>query len=69
MATWTYTDARKRFEDVVDEARVNGPQIITVRGKERAAVISHEDHVRLMALKAAAANSTEAVVSEDSSVV
>lgn len=44
---WQLQDAKNRFSQVVDLARTEGPQTITLRGKEAAVVISIEDYRRL----------------------
>jgi len=37
---WQLQDAKNRFSEVVKAAETKGPQIITVRGKEAAVVVS-----------------------------
>jgi prevent-host-death family protein len=44
---WQLQDAKNRFSQVVDLARREGPQAITLRGKEAAVVISIEEYRRL----------------------
>lgn len=43
---WKLSDAKNRFSEVVRAASESGPQIITVRGKETAVVISFEEYRR-----------------------
>ncbi len=43
---WSLQDAKNRLSEVVREARESGPQIITVRGKETAVVLSVNDFRR-----------------------
>ena len=43
---WALQDAKNRLSEVVREARESGPQVITVRGKEAAVVISPEEFRR-----------------------
>lgn len=45
--TWTLQDAKARFSDVVRRARTEGPQHVTVHGRETAVVLSEEAFVRL----------------------
>ena len=44
---WQLQEAKNKFSQVVDHARHEGPQIITLRGKEAAVVISVEDYRKL----------------------
>ncbi len=44
MATWQVQDAKTRLSEVIERARVEGPQMITRHGKERAVVLSIEDY-------------------------
>jgi len=41
---WQLQEAKNKFGKLVDEARRNGPQIVTVRGKEAAVVLSIEEY-------------------------
>ena len=43
-AAWKLEDAKARFSEVVRRARGEGPQRVTVRGKEAVVVISSEDY-------------------------
>ena len=45
--TWKLQDAKNRFSEVVKEALRAGPQIVTLRGKETAVVLSVEEYRRL----------------------
>jgi prevent-host-death family protein len=40
---WQLQEAKNRLSQVVDQARHNGPQMITLRGKPTAVVISVEE--------------------------
>lgn len=44
---WQLQDAKNRFSEVVQRAATSGPQIVTVRGKPKAVVVSIEDFERL----------------------
>ncbi len=44
---WQLQEAKNKFSQVVKEAQQSGPQIITVRGKETAVLLSAEDFHRL----------------------
>jgi prevent-host-death family protein len=45
--TWKLEDAKARFSEVVRLARSEGPQRVTVRGRDSVVVISVEEHERL----------------------
>lgn len=47
--TWQLQDAKQRFSQLVDDARDQGPQIVTRNGREVVAVIAIEDFRRLSA--------------------
>jgi antitoxin Phd len=49
MTTWQVQDAKTRFSEVIERARVEGPQMITRHGTERAVVLSIEDYRALEA--------------------
>jgi len=49
MATWQIQEAKTRLSEVIERARVEGPQTITRHGKERAVVLSIEDYRSLAA--------------------
>lgn len=40
---WQLQEAKNRLSELVKAAKTKGPQIITVRGKEEAAVVSIEE--------------------------
>jgi prevent-host-death family protein len=44
---WRLQDAKARFSEVVRQARSEGPQHITVHGREEAVIISAEEFHRL----------------------
>lgn len=41
---WQLQDAKNRLSQVVQEARTSGPQVITLRGKRAAVLLSAEDY-------------------------
>ena len=45
---WKLEDAKARFSEVVRRARSEGPQCVTVRGKEAVMIISAEDYKRML---------------------
>ena len=49
--TWQLQDAKNRFSEVVHKATTLGPQIVTVRGKPTAVVISMAEFERLQGPK------------------
>jgi antitoxin Phd len=44
---WQLQEAKNKFSEVVDEALVHGPQIITKRGIETAVVLSYTEYRRI----------------------
>ncbi len=46
---WPLQDAKNRFSEVVQRARREGPQTVTLRGERAAIVISADDYDALMA--------------------
>jgi antitoxin Phd len=46
-SNWKLEDAKARFSELVRVANSSGPQRVTVRGKDRAVVISASDYERL----------------------
>ena len=48
---WKLEDAKARFSEVVRRARSEGPQRVTVRGRDAVVVISAEDLARLLPQK------------------
>jgi antitoxin Phd len=51
VAIWQLQEAKTRFSEVIEEANVKGPQIITRHGSERAVVLSMADYKALTAHK------------------
>jgi prevent-host-death family protein len=49
--TWQLQDAKNRFSEVVQRARREGPQIVTLRGGQAAVVLSAEDYDALTAAR------------------
>lgn len=45
--SWALQDAKARFSEVVRRANVDGPQVVTYRGVEKAVVISADEFRRL----------------------
>ena len=45
---WPLQEAKNRLSHVVEQAVVAGPQTITVRGQEKAVVVSAEEYKRLI---------------------
>ncbi len=46
---WSLQDAKNRFSEVVQRARREGPQIVTLRRKRAAVVLSATDYDALLA--------------------
>ena len=46
--TWKLQDAKARFSEVVREAQLNGPQHVTLHGKNAVVILSAEDYARLV---------------------
>ena len=46
-SVWKLEDAKARFSEVVRQARTQGPQRVTIRGRETAVILSVEDFQRL----------------------
>jgi prevent-host-death family protein len=44
---WQLQEAKNKLSQLVDAARKSGPQVITVRGKEAAVVMSIEEYRRI----------------------
>ena len=44
---WTLQDAKTRFSDVIRRAQTEGPQHVTVHGKETAVILSEQAFTRL----------------------
>lgn len=48
---WHLQDAKNNFSKVVQKARSEGPQTVTVRGKRAAVIVSAEEYDRLAGKK------------------
>jgi len=46
--TWKLEDAKARLSEVVRRAGTNGPQLVTIRGKEAAVILAPEEYRRLL---------------------
>nr|WP_294552953.1 type II toxin-antitoxin system Phd/YefM family antitoxin [uncultured Rhodopila sp.] len=46
-STWTLQDAKARLSELLRRARIDGPQHVTVHGREEAVVLSAEEFRRL----------------------
>ena len=46
--TWKLEDAKARLSEVVRRAGTNGPQLVTIRGKEAAVILTPEEYRRLL---------------------
>ena len=46
MGRWQLQDAKKRLSELVRKARNEGPQVITVRGRDAVVVVSADEFVR-----------------------
>lgn len=44
---WSLKEAKDHFSEVVDEAALQGPQLITQQGVETAVVLAYDDYLRL----------------------
>lgn len=47
LRTWKLQDAKAHFSQIVREAREQGPQRVTVHGKDAVVILSAEDYARL----------------------
>jgi len=47
LPAWKLQDAKAHFSQVVREAREQGPQRVTVHGKDAVVILSAEDYARL----------------------
>jgi len=45
---WKLEDAKARFSEVVRLAGTDGPQLVTIRGKEAAVILTPEEYERLL---------------------
>jgi prevent-host-death family protein len=48
MERWKLEDAKARFSEVVRQAAIAGPQLVTVRGKEAAVIIAPDQYEQLL---------------------
>jgi len=48
LETWKLEDAKARFSELVRQAAANGPQLVTIRGKEAAIVLAPNEYRRLL---------------------
>lgn len=51
MQTWQLQEAKAHLSEVVRLCAQQGPQVLTVRGKEEAVLLSKKDYERLMGTK------------------
>jgi len=51
MAAWQVQQAKARFTELIDDAKTQGPQIITRHGTEQAVVLSIADYRALVPRK------------------
>ena len=51
MQTWQLQEAKAHLSEVIRLCAQQGPQILTVRGKEEAVLVSKQDYERLIGLK------------------
>ncbi|MCG6205117.1 type II toxin-antitoxin system Phd/YefM family antitoxin [Rhodopseudomonas sp. HC1] len=47
LGRWQLQDAKARFSEVVRSARDEGPQIVTVHGRDEVVVVAADDYRRL----------------------
>jgi antitoxin Phd len=48
MDSWKLEDAKSRFSEVVRLAATDGPQLVTVRGKEAAVILAPETYRQML---------------------
>ncbi len=48
MGRWKLEDAKARLSEVVRRAGTQGPQLVTIRGKEAAVIVAPEEYVQLL---------------------
>jgi antitoxin Phd len=48
LGRWKLEDAKARFSEVVRLAGTEGPQLVTIRGKEAAVILAPEEYERLL---------------------
>jgi len=51
MARWQVQQAKQQFSRLVDQARAEGPQVVTRHGKEVAVVLDVEEYRRLRGVR------------------
>ncbi|MDF3033326.1 MAG: Phd YefM antitoxin protein [Alphaproteobacteria bacterium] len=51
MQTWQLQEAKSHLSEVVRLCIQQGPQVLTVRGKEEAVLLSKKDYERLIGVK------------------
>ena len=51
MSVWQLQEAKAHFSELIRVCTDEGPQMVSVRGKEEAVVISKEDYDRLIGKK------------------
>ncbi|MBA3813148.1 MAG: type II toxin-antitoxin system Phd/YefM family antitoxin [Alphaproteobacteria bacterium] len=51
MQSWQLQEAKAHLSEVIRRSVQQGPQIITVRGKEEAVLISKQEYERLIGIK------------------
>lgn len=49
MRTWQLQEAKNRFSHVIDEALMEGPQVVTRHGVDVAVVLSYEQFRKMIA--------------------
>jgi antitoxin Phd len=48
LERWKLEDAKARFSEVVRMAGTDGPQLVTIRGKDAAVILAPEEYERLL---------------------
>ena len=48
MERWKLEDAKARLSEVVRLAATNGPQLVTIRGKDAAVILAPEEYKQLL---------------------
>ena len=48
LERWKLEDAKARFSEVVRLAGTDGPQLVTIRGRDAAVILTAEDYERLL---------------------
>ena len=64
MASWHVQNAEAHFNELLEQAEQDGPQIITSQGAERAVVLSIDSYRSLTATVAHPGNANEAAYSD-----